>query len=859
MAMLVAAQQEQASGRDVVIAFLDPEAPSQVAAQAAGIPFLHPVSAQGDGRLIRQIDLDAVLSRRPQLAVVDELARANAGSARHPARYQDVLELLDAGIHVFTTLNVGNVESCAEAVRQIRGAAPRETVPDQALDRAEFVLIDLPTTELRRRLESDERYAYEAAMAAQEGVFRPGSLSALRELALRFVAEQVGREVLRRRRAGGAEDAWKSGQRLLVAVGSNPGSSALIRWTRRAAGEMHATWVAAHVDLGRPLGEEEQARLAMHLSLARELGAQIVTTTDQEVGRGLLRVAAEHGVTRIIVGKPASRAWFARWRGGGLIRGLIRGSGDIDIHVVRAEGWVPRTRWKWRAFLPPLARDSVLVAVIVGGITCLNGALPGWIGREPAGFLYLLGVVLAALLTRRAAALTAAALSALALNYFFEPPLYSLWIARPGDVVVFFAYFAVAIIVGHLTARLREREVAERRGERHATGLYLLTRTLAQAARVPDLVAIVMEEVRKAVRADVAISLAASNREPALQPSPAGGWALPDAERSVALWAFRQRQPAGRGTGTQPAADGLHLPLLAGDRCLGVMSLRFRDGGQVTTDQRDLLDAFSRQISLALDRQWLRDAQQHAELVAESERLSKTLLNSVSHEMRTPLAAITSAASALVETGDHAPADWRRGMADEIQEAAQRLNRLVGNLLSMTRVQSGHVKPKMDWCDVADVLQVTRDEIQAEMARHPVTTEIQPGLPLVRMDFVLMQQALTNLLLNATVHTPPGTKILVTVRVDAGELVITVSDNGPGLPTEAIAHLFDKFYRGPSAPAGGTGLGLAIVKGFIEAQNGRVSAGNRPEGGAVFTLRMPSPRREAEPAPPPATPTEVTA
>jgi len=314
---------------------------------------------------------------------------------------------------------------------------------------------------------------------------------------------------------------------------------------------------------------------------------------------------------------------------------------------------------------------------------------------------------------------------------------------------------------------------------------------------------------------------------------------MSEKEQSVALWAFNHRQPAGRGTATLPAAEGLHLPLVAAERAVGVLSLRFHDTASPPPAQRDFLDNFVRQIALVLDRQRLRDAEQRTLLLAESERLSKTLLNSISHEMRTPITAIAGAASSLGEGGDNRLSQFQQTMVAEIQEATARLNRLVGNLLNMTRLEAGYVKPRLDWCDVNDLIQVTLKEIEKDLARHKVTVEIAPGLPLVRMDFVLTQQALANLLLNAATHTPPGTAVHLTAIAEDKALLIAVADTGPGLPHETLDRIFDKFYRAPAAPAGGTGLGLSIVKGFIEAQGGRVAAANRPAAGAVFTLRLP--------------------
>jgi len=662
-------------------------------------------------------------------------------------------------------------------------------------------------------------------------------------LTLRFVADHAGLDALANRHVSGSMESWKSGQRLLVGVSSSPASAALLRWTRRLAGELHAHWLAVYVDLGRPLNSDAQGRLAQNLALAREMGAELITTTDDEVANGLLRIARECHATQIVVGKPADRVGFNLLRGSVVSR-LLRESGDIDVHAVRIDGATsPRRTYLIPRLSATWAREYLLAFGVVAGITALNLLLYNWVGYQPLGMVYLVGVVILGTLVKRGPTLAGAVLTTLAWDYLFEPPRFSFVIDSFEDVVLACTYFVVALVVGSLTARLHKKEASERRREQHATGLYLLTRALAQASHVSDLLTIITEEVAKVFHAEVAVSLAETSREALPGPYVASEWTMSDDEKNVAVWALEHRQPAGRGTGTLPSAEGVHLPLLAGDRSLGVLSLHFQDQEPMTLDQRDLLDAFVRQIALALDRERLRDAEQHAKLVAESERLSKTLLNSISHEMRTPLAAITSAASTLSEAPEEVPRRFQREMADEIQEAAQRLNRLVGNLLNMTRLESGHVRPKLDWCDVEDLVRVTLDEIERDLTRHRVETEIAPGLPLLRMDFVLMQQVLTNLLLNAAVHTPAGTTVHVSASVENRELVLTVADDGPGLPPEALTQIFDKFYRAPAAPAGGTGLGLAIVKGFVEAQGGQVSAQNRPEGGSVFTIRLPSPAR----------------
>ena len=838
-AMLEAARREQAGGREVVIGYLETHGRQETDALAEGLPVIPRRRVEYRGVVLTEMDLDAVLARRAPLVLVDELAHTNAPGARHPKRYQDVLELLAGGADVFTTLNVQHVESRAEAVRQITGVSVQETLPDTALDGAEFALVDLPPEELRARLAAGKVYLPETAAAAREHFFRAGNLSALRELTLRFAAEHVGQDVLAYRRAYGIGDPWKSGQRLLVAVSASPTSAALVRWTCRLAGELQAPWLAVSVELPRPLPDPEQARLASHLALARELGAEVIATTDDDVVRGILRMAREQNATQVVVGKPTGWPWLEGFRGGSLLNRLIRESGPIDVHAIRADGGAaPRPPLRLPRFEAQSPRGYLAALGVVSGVTVINALLRSELGYQSLALIYLLSVVVLAMFVARGPTLLAATVTAVLWDYLFVPPRYQFNISETTDLMLCFTYFVVALAMGHLTARLRAQQAAERRREQRATALYLLTRELAGATDFEELLAVVIREVGKAFHAAVALSLPGDTVHDSPTPYFASSWPLSEKEQSVAAWAFRRRQPAGRGTDTLPAAEGLHLPLVADDHAVGLLSLRFEDSGPLDPAQRDLLEAFVRQIALVLDRQRLRDREQDAKLVAESERLSRTLLNSISHEMRTPVAAIASAASNLAE-GLASPPELQKAMLGEIQEAARRLNRLIGNLLDMTRLETGHVKPKLDWCDVADLVQVTLKHLSRELARHSVKTAVAPGLPLARLDFVLMQQALTNLLLNAVAHTPPGTRIEVGAAVVEQCLVLTVADTGPGLPAESLARVFDKFFRAPRAPAGGIGLGLSIVKGFVEAQGGRVKAENRPGGGAVFRLSVP--------------------
>ena len=849
-AMLEAARHEQAAGKDVLIAYLETHGRKETDALAEGLPAAPRRQVEYRGVSLSDMDLDAVLARRPRLALVDEFAHTNAPDSRHPKRYQDVAELLDAGIDVFTTLNVQHIESRAEAVRQITGVAVQETVPDTALAGAELELVDLPPDELRERLAAGKVYLPAYAAAASERFFRSGNLAALRELALRFTAERVGQDVRDYRIAHGVGDPWKSGQRLLVAVSPSPTSASLVRWTRRLAGELHASWVALYVEPPQAISQEDQTRLSRHLALARELGAEIITTTDNDIVHAILRIAREQNATQIVVGKPAGWRTLDLLRGGSMLNRLIGQSGRIDVHAVAPEG-ESNVRQSVRpvSMLPSRKGGYAIAAAVVAAVTVLNLVLQRWIGREPITLVYLTTVMVLAMYTDRGPTLAAATATALLWDYFFTEPLYSFKIAHGADVTMFATYLIVATVMGQLASRLRAQQTAERQREHRATALYLLTRELAAASDLAQLLAVVIRHVDDAFGADVALCLPDESAEAGavpLTPYFASTWEMSEKELNVAAWAFQHRQSAGRGTDSLALSQGLHLPLNAGERAVGTLSLRFHDDTPLAPAQRDLLDAFVRQIALVLDRQRLTDAEVEAKLLAESERLGTTLLNSVSHELRTPLAAITSAASNLRSAGPLNPV--QQSLTGELDEAAERLNRLVGNLLDVSRLEAGHLRPTADWHDLGDIARAALKNVGNALAGHTVKMSLPPDLPPVKLDAALMAQVFSNLLANAARHTPPGTTVEISARQRPGQLVIEVADNGPGLPPGDPNRLFDRFQRGPNPVAGGTGLGLSLVKGFTEAQGGQAAAANRPGGGALFTLTLPLAKMPPVPA-----------
>jgi two-component system sensor histidine kinase KdpD len=836
-AMLQAAQGELKAGREVVVGYVETHGRKETVALAKGFETIPRRSIEYKGVMLEEMDLDAILARRPRLVLVDELAHTNGPGSRHPKRWQDVVELLEAGIHVFTTLNVQHVESRAETVRQITGAEIRETVPDSVLDQAVLELLDLPPRELVERLRDGKVYVPERAEAAAQNFFREGNLTALRELALRLVADHVGEDTEAYRRTDAASAPWKTGNRLLVAVGPSPLSEALTRWTRRMADELKCPWLAVHVEGSRPLSDQAQARLTRNLETARELGAEVLTTTDEDLARGLLRVARERNVTQIILGKPSGGGLLNWVRSGRLVRRLLQDSGDIDLHVIRAEKVPgPAEKFIW----PSRGSDIRQYGIAVGTVAAtglVNLGLMQFTGPRVPVLVFLLAVVLLALFVGRGPVLLAGALSALAWNFFFLPPRLTLVIGSVEDGVLFGIYFVVSLVLGQLVARIRAQAEAERRREERSTALYQLTRELAEAGSHDEVVWQLLGQVNRVFQAPAAISLFNGDK---LSPHPDNTLELNEKEFSVSDWALRNRKAAGKFTDNLPGAQALHLPLATERNVFGVLAVALPEQN-LSLAQRDLLETFARQAALVLDRVELRAAAEQTRLVAESERLSRVLLNSISHELRTPLAASTSATSTLAEATDMT--GQQRMLVGEIQEANRRLNRIVGNLLEATRLEAGKVVPRLDWYDARDLVQTTIRELQRELADNPLILELPPEPMLVRCDFSLTQHALANLLVNAVVHTPRGTRIEVATRFAERSVVFNVGDRGPGIPVQLMPRIFEKFFRAPDAPTGGSGLGLTIAKGFIEAQGGAISAENRPGGGALFNLKLPQPEK----------------
>lgn len=820
-AMLEEARKLRAAGRDVAIGYVETHGRAETDALAAGLPAVPRRPVIYRGLPLTELDLDAVLARRPAVALVDELAHTNAPGSRHPKRYQDVAELLDAGIDVLSTLNVQHLESRAGTVGEITGAPIQETVPDSVLDGADVEIVDLSPEELLQRLDEGRVYVPERAAAAARNFFREGNLVALRELALHVAAEHAGQDVREYMQARFIAGPWKTGHRLLVAVSPSPHSEQMVRWTRRLADGLRCTWIAAHVETSRALSDEEQARLTRHLSLAKALGAEVRSTADDDIVQGLLRIARAQNATQIVVGKPGPGAGLPFWPSRTLLPRLVKESGSIDIHVIRAGPEKESAGAPFR--LPRLAEwpSYVTALAFVGALTLFNLLLAPLIGVRSVALVYLVGVVALAMRLDRGPIYLAAALSALLWNMLFLPPVFTLYIRSLEDAMMFAVFFVIAVAMGQLIARIRARERMDRRREERASAMYLLTLELADATTLDQILRVSADNIERVFKAAATILLPG-----------AGGVLegdLAQKELATAQWAFDHAKAAGRFTDTLPMAEAMFLPLCGSGGVLGVLGLRWPSAAPPTIEQAAMLEAFQRHIALVLDRQRLREAEAEARIHAASERLQTALLDSVSHELKTPLAVISSAAEQMPEGP----------LVHEVRLATQRLIRVVDQLLDMTRLNSGLLRPRLEGCDVADLLHTTVRDLGDKLARHRIAVEAEGDLPPARLDFRLLQEALANLLRNAATYSPPDTEIRVSARADESELAITVADRGPGLKPGEPERVFEKFYRGAGAPPGGLGLGLSIAKRLVEAHEGRITAENRPGGGAVFSIRLP--------------------
>ena len=836
--MLTAAHDAISKGIDVVIGIVETHKRPETEALVVNLPVIPRKKIDYRDSVVEEMDLDAILARKPKLVLVDELAHTNAPGSRHLKRYQDVQELLDNGIDVYTTLNVQHLESRADAVAQITGSLVRETVPDSIFERADDIeVIDLPPDELLKRLEEGKVYSPERSQQAIQNFFRKGNLTALREMSLRLTAERVDHQLRDYMRTERITGPWKSGQRLVVGISASPHSVSVLRWARRLSYTMNASWAVVCVETSNPLQDTDKEQLSKNIQLARNLGAEIITTSDEDVANALIRVAREQNATQILVGK-SKRGLFSRSQR--LIEDLVEKSHNVDIYVVGQEDNTQQER-KRRAIpkLQSTITQYVLASAIVVVVALFCFPFQQLIGYRTVSMIVLLTVSLLPLMMGPGPVLIAAAMGALMWDFFFVPPIFTFSIGHVEDVMMLGVYFIVAIVTGVLTARVRAREKAVRQREERTAALFALTNNLSSAHSQEEVIQAAVSNIKKYFDADVAIILGEADGEMSAKPHAASSFDLDPKEYGVASWAYWNEKKAGKYTDTLPSAEATYFPISGPRYPLGVVGVQLHRNEKLSSDLETSLDNFIAQIASAMERELLNDVNKKSIVVAESERLYKILFNSISHELRTPIAAIMGASENLMKSSAQQGASPANEYIEEIHIATERLNRLVANLLDMSRLESGMIQPRMDWCDLHDLINAAVKGLDRELARSSVIVKIQDEMPIVKLDFGLIEQALTNLIHNAVVHTPEGSSITIDAKVTEKDCVIVVADNGPGLAKNDLHKVFEKFYRAEGMKSGGSGLGLTIAKGFAEAHKGTLTARNRNSGGAEFTLKIP--------------------
>jgi two-component system sensor histidine kinase KdpD len=854
-AMLSAAQRRRRTGDDVVVGYVETHGRAETEALLDGLELLPRRSVAYRGTTLAEFDLEAALARKPRILLLDELPHTNAPGSRFAKRWQDVETLRAAGIEVHTTLNVQHLESLVDVVTRLTGVTVRETVPDSVLESADEVeLVDLPPETLLERLRLGKVYVPEATAAALDAFFQRDHVAALRELALRKTAQVVDRRRRDERQSHGERRARSTSERILVAVGPSPFAARLVRAAHRMAAVVRGELFAVHVapPPGRRVAAADRERVLQHLRIAESLGARTASIDGPDPAAALTGFARRHEISRIVIGRTGR----SRWRElllGSFTMDVIRTSGDIDVYVIhdrdvgdRAAALptppesVPKSVGApdWRAWMHTLC----VTGAAIGIATALYH--PPDLSVE--ALVLTLGVVLAALRGGRGPALVASLLSALAFNLLLTEPRFTFAIDEPSYLIAFAAMLTVGLCIASLVARTREHAVAAREREAEVGALHHLARELADAEHPEAVGRATVAHLRGVVSGDLAVIAARSGDAVALAgvvaTHGATDW-LDPAALAVARWSWDHGLPAGFGTGNLPGAAALFLPLTSTRGKEGILAVHpHQPHDAPDAKQRLLLDTFAEHASQAFERLALAEDRLRAHQAAELERLRSTLLASVSHDLRTPLATITGSASLLLEDTQTTPAhtELLRGIAAE----AQRLNELIANLMFATRLQDGHTQVRREWTSIEELVGSAIARAQPNLARHTVTTAVATDLPLLQADPVLLEQALFLLLDNASKHTPPGTHVHVAAHCLGQELILDVTDDGPGIPAAMRPRVFHRFERGPGSS--GMGLGLPICEAILRAHGGSAHLLPAAPRGAAFRLRLPLPDRQPE-------------
>ena len=849
--MLETARKLKKDGLDVLVGYVETHGRADTEALLEGLEILPRVEYLHRGAKLQEFDLDAVLKRKPDIVLVDELAHSNVPGSRHTKRWQDIEELLNAGIDVFTTLNVQHIESVNDVVEHITMVPIRERVPDSFLERAsDFELIDLPPDELIARMKEGKVYFPEQARGALENFFRKGNLIALREMALRITADRVDAQMDQYRRSHSIKEPWPTTDRILVCISSSPLSVKLVRAAKRMAGQMKSKWTCVYVETPSQLelSAVDKDRVIQTLRLAEQLGAETTKLSGNRVSEELVRFARQTNVAKIIIGKPAR----PRWREilfGSVVDELIRLSGVIDVYVITGDQSSLPTGVRVRR---PVSRPSgyFIGALIVAVVTSAGRLVFDYISITNVAMVYMLGVVIVAIKCGRGPAIFASILSVAAFDFFFVPPVFTFAVTDTEYIVTFIVMLTVALVISTLTARVKQQAESAYLRERRTASLYSMSRDLSSTIDLSDLVQAGLKHMADEFDSKVAILFPNETGNLAVYAVGSGTQALTDLDEGVAQWAFKNGQVAGICTNTLPAAKAIYAPLNGSKSAIGVIAVCPASAERFyAPDQLHLLETFSNQMAIACERAFLSNENEKNRLQMRTDQLRSSLLKCVSHDLRTPLATIAGAASSIVEGSSSITVESCKSMAREIYAESARLTRLVKNLLDMTRVQSGTLSLNKELIPIDDLIGSALSAVENQLAGRPVKIDISPDLPMVSVDPVLIQQVFVNLLENAIKYTPAQSEIEITACVSNNNMEIDFADNGPGIGKANMELIFREFYQERSEMSSGVGLGLAICRGICEAHGAKLIAENRNTGGALFRFILPLEKIESGLAP----------
>ncbi len=849
--MLQSAHARKKAGVDVVVGVVETHGRAETEALLKGLEVLPRRRLAYKEQTLEEMDLDALIARRPQIALVDELAHTNAPGSRHPKRYLDVEELLSHGIDVYTAVNIQHIESLNDVVAQITHVRVRETVPDKVFDRADAIeLIDLTPDDLIQRLKEGKVYVPKQAERALEHYFSPGNLTALRELALRRTAERVDEQLLIHMQANAIDGPWAAGERILVCVSEDPRAAGLVRYTKRLADRLHAQWTAISIETRRSLqlSDEQRDRLADTMRLAEALGGEALTIpgVGRRIADDVIHFAHANNVTQIIIGK-STRAWWFELTRGSVVHDLVRRSGNISVHVIAGDEEklvkaAVQTAARQEPFnARPYLMALLFVAIGLGAATLIK---PLFGGIENVDLVFLTAVVGAAARYGLWPSLLASLAASLCYNFFFLPPVYNFTITDPTNIAAFFFFMLIALLVSNVAARVRTQADTAIGRVRTTESLYAFSRKLAGTATLDDVLWATAYQTALMLKVRVVLLLPEEGVLTVKSGYPPED-ELDKADLAAANWAWSNDRPAGRGSDTLPGAKRLFLPMRTGRGAIGVIGIDDdRTGPLLTPDQRRLLDALVDQGALAIERVLLVEDMDRVKRTVESDRLRGALLTSISHDLKTPLASVLGAASTLRDLGAGLDEAQKNDLLGTMIDESERLNRFIANLLDMTKLESGAIVPNSARHDVGEIVGSALRRAGKILVHHTVLLELGSDLPMLELDAVLFEQVLFNLLDNAAKYAPAGTTVSIRGVRDREQVTLQILDEGNGIPPGELESVFDKFYRAQKGDhvRPGTGLGLAISRGFVEAMHGTISAANRNDrSGAVITIRLPVP------------------